>query len=57
MCGNDRLTAVHEQPNQTEEEQEQAADRLPEEEPERDERAEGGKLPGDRPPEEPIHEA
>ena len=38
-------------------EEEQAPERLREEEPERDERAEGGELPGDAPPEEPIHEA
>jgi hypothetical protein len=48
---------VHEQPEPTEEEEEQAPDRLREEEPERDERAAGGELPGDSPPEEPIHDA
>lgn len=42
MPGNDRLTGVHEQPEPTEEEQEQAPDRIPEEEPERDERAADG---------------
>jgi hypothetical protein len=53
MVGNDRLTAVHEQPEPTEEEQDQAPQRLDEEEPDRDERAEGGELPGDGSPEEP----
>jgi hypothetical protein len=57
MPGNDRLAAMHEQREPTEEEEEQTPERLEEEEPERDERAEGGELPGDRSPEEPIHEA
>jgi hypothetical protein len=52
MLGNDRLRPMHEHPEPTEEEQEQAPQRLPDEEPERDERAAGGD-----PPEEPIHEA
>jgi hypothetical protein len=51
MPGNDRLTAVHEQPQPTEEEQEEVLERIPEEEPERDDRA------ADEEPEEPIHEA
>jgi hypothetical protein len=42
MAGNDRLTAVHEQPEPSEEEAEQAADRIPDEEPERDERTADG---------------
>jgi hypothetical protein len=57
MLGNDRLTAVHEQPEPTDEEQEQTPGRLEEEEPDRDPRQGGGEVPGDRPPEEPIHEA
>jgi hypothetical protein len=43
---------VHEQPQPTEDEQEDALERIPEEEPERDERAADGDEP-----EEPIHEA
>jgi hypothetical protein len=39
MAGNDRLTRVHEQPQPTEEEQEQAPERIPDEEPARDERS------------------
>jgi hypothetical protein len=39
MAGNDRLTAVHEQPEPTEEELEQAPERIPEEEPDRDQRS------------------
>lgn len=57
MLGNDRLTAVHEQPEPTEEEQEQTPERLEEEEPDRDPRQGGGEVPGNRLPEEPIHEA
>jgi hypothetical protein len=57
MPVNDRLPAVHEPPEPTEEEQGQTPERLEEEEPDRDERAEGGELPGDRPLEEPIHDA
>jgi hypothetical protein len=43
---------VHEQPQPTEDEQEQAPERISEEEPERDERTTDGDEP-----EEPIHEA
>jgi hypothetical protein len=57
MRGNDRLRPMHEQPEPTEEEQEQTPDRLEEEEPDRDARQGVGEVPGDRPPEEPIHEA
>ena len=45
---NDSLTAVHEQPQPTEEEQEDALERIPEEEPDRDERS------ADDEPEEPA---
>jgi hypothetical protein len=57
MPGNDRLSPMPEQPEPTEEEQEQTPGRLEEEEPDRDPRQVGGDVPGDRPPEEPIHEA
>lgn len=43
---------MHEQPQPTDDEQEDALERIPEEEPERDERASDGDEP-----EEPIHEA
>jgi hypothetical protein len=51
MAGNDRLRRVHEQPQPTEEEQEQAPERVADEEPERDERS------ADDETGEPVHEA
>jgi hypothetical protein len=51
MAGNDRLTAVHEQPEPTEEEQEQTPERIPVEEPDRDERSVENES------EEPVREA
>jgi hypothetical protein len=52
MAGNDRLRRVHEQPQPTEEEQEQAPERVADEEPERDERSADEDETG-----EPVHEA
>jgi hypothetical protein len=52
MVGNDRLTAVHEQPEPIEEEQEQTPERISEEEPDRDERSADADEP-----EDPIHDA
>lgn len=45
---------MHEQPEPTEEEQEQAPQRVPDEEPDRDPRTED---PDSRSPEDPIHDA
>ena len=48
---------MHDQPRPTDEEQEQAPERLPEEEAKTGAGFERDELPGDDPPREPIHES